>query len=96
MPENPPDPQPPESPYTVPETLSGAVRSGFRRPSIVGPRELYASTAPFCQQVAPTASAAGDVAGSVTLDPAVENWRELSPDVSRTERKSKRGVTVAL
>ena len=42
------------------ETLSGARRSGLNRPSIVGPCELYGSSAPFCQQSAPTARVAGD------------------------------------
>ena len=49
------------------ETLSYAAMSGFVRPSIVGPSELYHSRSPVCQHTAPTASAAPDDAGSVTL-----------------------------
>ena len=45
------------------ETASWPVMSGLTRPSIVGPCELYGSSASDCQQTAPTASAEGDVAG---------------------------------
>jgi hypothetical protein len=53
------------------DTASGATRSGFTRPSIVGPWALKNSTVLSYwddpQQSAPTASAAGDDAGSTTL-----------------------------
>jgi hypothetical protein len=52
------------------ETESGPARSGFTRPSIVGPLELYVSSPSFCQQTAPTVNAADAEPGSVTLPSA--------------------------
>ena len=37
------------------------------RPSIVGPRELYESTTPVCQQAAPTVITEENVPGSTML-----------------------------
>jgi hypothetical protein len=47
--------------------------SGFIRPSIVGPCELYDSSDWFSQQMAPAAMTFGDDAGSTMLPPSVEN-----------------------
>jgi hypothetical protein len=41
--------------------------SGFVAPARFGPWELYDCKTPFCQQTAPTASTAGEVAGSIRL-----------------------------
>ena len=54
-------------PYVMLETLSWPTMSGFMRPSMVGPCELYGSSCLDCQQSAPTASAAGEDAGAAML-----------------------------
>ncbi len=57
-------------PYVAPDTLSCPTMSGFMRPSIVGPCELYGSSERDCQHSAPTANAAGDDAGVAMLPAA--------------------------
>ena len=72
-------------------TAEGATRSGFTRPSIVGPTELYGSRTSSTQETAPTASALGEVAGSATL-PAAFSYSSASPIETK---RSKRGDVVA-
>ena len=67
--------------------------SGFTLAAIVGPRELYGSRASFDWQIAPTAIALGELAGSLTLPAGT--WKSTGPTTPSTNR-SKRGVAVAL
>src|SRR6266508_6576261 len=90
VPEKPEIAQPKKLPYVAVETASGPTMSGFTRPSIVGPSELYSSSAEFCQQIAPTAIALGDDAGSTMLPDATRYCR-----VPLFTKRSKRGAALA-
>ncbi len=70
VPANPLAPQPEKGPNVNDETESGPIRSGFTRPSMVGPWELYRSRSLPRQHAAPTVRAEADVPGSVTLPSA--------------------------
>ena len=70
-------------PYVAPDTLSWPTMSGFTRPSMVGPCELYGSSARDCQHSAPTARVAGEEAGAAMLPAATppirwtsKNWAQ--------------------
>ena len=78
-------------PKVAVDTSLGPRMSGLIRPSIVGPRELYESTRPVCQQAAPTVMTEETVAGSTTL-PLATGWSSLEAVTNR----SIRGVAVPL
>ena len=65
--------------------------SGFVRPSIVGPCELYGLSELFCQQMAPAANVLGEDAGSVRLPAATGCEIDPTPITYR----SNRGAAVA-
>jgi hypothetical protein len=65
--------------------------SGFTRPSIVGPCELYGAKELFCQQIAPAANACGDAACSRMLPALTKCSRKLSWTV-----RSRRGSSEPL
>src|SRR3982751_5582427 len=74
--------QPAAPPYVAVDTSLGPRMSGLIRPSIVGPRELYESTRPVCQQAAPTVMTDETVAGSTTL-PLATGWSSLEAVTNR-------------
>src|SRR5438445_2517860 len=82
--------QPEAAPRTEDDVASGPTRSGFVRPSIVGPWLLNASKASACQQMAPTVMTLGDVPGSITLPAATTYW-----SVPTSMTRSRRGLVFA-
>jgi hypothetical protein len=84
--------QPLAGPVQLFDPASGPLTSGLMRPSMVGPRLLYGWLAPVAWQCAPTASTAGEVAGSGSALPVNSSIWITAP----SKKKSMRGVAPPL